>query len=577
MEKEQCISLKDVRFRYRRSPTYALDGIDLDISKGEFVAVIGPSQAGKSTLCLLLNGLIPHVVNGKLEGTVIIDGMDTSSHKCGELYKSVAMVFQDFEAQLFSTCAALDVAFPAENKGVPYEMLRELVHDCLERVDMLGFEMRQPALLSGGQKQRLAIASALAADTPILVLDEPTTDLDPVGKKQVISIATGLQNDRGRTIICVEHEIEEMVNASRIILVSKGKIVLDGKPEEVFPQVDVFHNSGIMPLGTCELLNRLGIKETIFTVEETAKYLLDKGYAISDNKYQELLEVENNRNNRYGDVIIDVNHISFSYVPGNKVVDDVSFQIRAGEFVAFMGQNGSGKTTLAKQLNGLLINNEGSVQIMGKEVKDTGIFNLSKYISYVFQNPDHQIFASTIFDEVAFGPRNFGMAEDEIKSAVTNALDAVGLAGREEEDPFSLTKGERQRVAVASVLSMNPKIIILDEPTTGMDYAEQVGIMEMLKGFNEKGCTVIIITHTMWVVTQYAHRAIVINKGKIVLDGSVREVFSQEEELKSLYLEAPQIVQIGNRFGKPLLSVDEGVSCLTNEIEIKKESEANEF
>lgn len=560
--KDYVISLKDVRFQYRRTKHPALDGVSLDVTKGEFVALIGPSQAGKSTLCLLLNGLIPHVVQGKLEGNIKIDGLDTSEHGCKDLYQSVAMVFQDFEAQLFSTCVALDVSFVAENRGVPYDELHALVHNCLERVDMLGYEMQQPSLLSGGQKQRIAIASALASESSILVLDEPTTDLDPIGKQKVIDIAKDLQNDKERTIICVEHEIEKMIHASRVVLLSEGKIILDGPPEKVFPQVELFKQSGIMPLGTCELLYRLNKETDIVSVDDTVSYLKENNYHISEHIYHELICKEETRNNSYGEVAVDIQDVSFSYVPGKPVLEHVDLQIRTGEFVALLGQNGSGKTTLAKQLNGLLKYDEGTIHILGNDVKSEGIFNLSKYISYVFQNPDHQIFASNVFDEVAFGPRNFGMPEEQIKEAVHNALAAVNMCGKEESDPFSLTKGERQRVAVASVLSMNPKIIIMDEPTTGMDYEEQVGIMEMLKALNEKGCTIIMITHTMWVVTKYAHRAIVMNHGQIVMDGSVREVFAQEDKLKELYLDAPQIVQIGNRLGYPFLSVDEAVTCL---------------
>lgn len=565
MSNEGNIRLKDVTFRYRRTKKNALDGIDFQANSGEFVAVIGPSQAGKSTLCLTLNGLIPHVQVGKMEGEVFVDGVSTKENKPDKLYRSVAMVFQDFEAQLFSTCAALDVSFAPENMGVPHEELHKLVHDCLERVDMLGFEMRQPSLLSGGQKQRLAIASALAADTPILVLDEPTTDLDPVGKRKVLEIAKTLQNDRKRTVICVEHEIEEMIDANRVVLMAEGKIRLDGKPKEIFPKVEDFHQYGIMPLGTCELLHALGEESDAISVDEAVAVLESKGYTICKEEQEKLLAMDEARAEKYGDVVIDAQNVVFEYVPGVRVVDDVSLKIRKGEFVAILGQNGSGKTTLAKQFNGLLLNKEGSIKVFGNEVKETGIFNLSKYISYVFQNPDHQIFASKIFDEVAFGPRNFGMQEAEIKEAVAAALKAVGMEGREEEDPFSLTKGERQRVAVASVLSMKPEIIILDEPTTGMDYSEQRGIMEMLRALNENGCTIVIITHTMWVVSQYAHRAIVMNQGKIVLDGSVRDVFSREQELESLYLRAPQIVSVGKRVGFPFLSVDEAKQCLMKE------------
>ena len=226
-----------------------------------------------------------------------------------------------------------------------------------------------------------------------------------------------------------------------------------------------------------------------------------------------------------------------------------------------MGQNGSGKTTLAKQLNGLLKKTSGKITVYGHEV-ETGIFNLSRYIGYVFQNPDHQIFAETIWDEVSFGPRNYKMPEDELKQSVQEALRAVDLEGREKEDPFSLTKGERQRVAIASVLAMKPKILILDEPTTGLDYKEQCGVMELLKSLNESGRTVIIITHTMWVASQYAHRAVIMNDSHVLMDGPVREVFANEEQLISLHLKPPQITQIGNRLGCTFTCVEDALEVL---------------
>jgi len=246
---------------------------------------------------------------------------------------------------------------------------------------------------------------------------------------------------------------------------------------------------------------------------------------------------------------------------GNLALDNINLTVREGEFLAIIGQNGSGKTTLAKHFNGLLKPTQGNVHVYGQDTRKTRLFELSKITGYVFQNPDHQIFAETIGDEVAFGPRNLGMSEQEIKESAQEALASVGFQGREEEDPFLLTKGERQLVAVASVLATRPKVILMDEPTTGLDYTEQLGIMNLLKRLNEEGHTVIIISHTMWVVSHYAHRGVVMNRGRIVMDGSIREIFAKENELTSLYLRPPQIVRLTNRFGRTLLSVNEAKRC----------------
>jgi energy-coupling factor transport system ATP-binding protein len=238
-------------------------------------------------------------------------------------------------------------------------------------------------------------------------------------------------------------------------------------------------------------------------------------------------------------------------------LEGVDLTVRRGEFLAVLGQNGSGKTTLVKHFNGLLKPTEGSVRVGGEETKEQGLRRLGQTVGYVFQNPDHQIFSDTVFDEVAFGPKIREMEEAEIEERVREALAAVGMEGRGDEDPFGLTKGERQRVAVASVLAVRPEVLILDEPTTGLDYAEQHSMMDLVKNLNEAGSTIIVVTHTMWVVAEYAHRAVVIRDGKVGLSGTVREVFAEEDELRDAALRPPHIVSFGNALGYPVLSVEE--------------------
>ena len=555
------INLKGLKFQYKSGSDLALDGIDLEVYPGEFVAVIGPSRAGKSTMCLTLNGLIPHFLEGTMEGDVSVTGKSTRESSVKVLSKEVALVFQDFESQLFSTSAALDVAFGPENFALEHEEIVRRVQDSLEMVGLSGFEQREPASLSGGEKQRLAIASALALNSPILVLDEPTTDLDPVGKSSVLKVAGMLRDTHKHTIICVEHEMEELIVADRIVLVIEGKIKMQGTPKDVLTNVDLLSENGVMPLGIPNLFTALGIESAALTVEEGAEELNRLGYQLSSTLYQRLISEDLARRKSYGHPIIKVQNLSFGYTPSTPILKNLSFDILEGEFLAILGQNGSGKTTLAKQFNGLLLPTDGKVLVVGEDTKSSGIYKLSKTIGYVFQNPDNQIFADTIGDEVAFGPKNYKFSPEEISIRVKEALDSVGLGGREGEDPFSLTKGERQRVAVASVLAMKPKILILDEPTTGLDYKEQIGIMELLKKLNNEGTTIIIITHSMWAVSHYAHRGIVMNHGQVVLEGSIRDIFANEETLIDLHLKPLQITQLSNRFGKTLLTVDEAKKC----------------
>ncbi len=569
MNSETIITIDNLKYKYRNTEKNALDGISLKINKGEFIGIIGPSLAGKSTFCLTLNGLIPQTVRGKMSGTVKVFDNDTADVAANALFKDVAMVFQDFEVQLFSTNAALDVAFGPENLALSTEEIHKRVDECLEMVDLKGFGTREPATLSGGEKQRLAIASALALHSPILALDEPTTDLDPLGKERIMKIADRLRRSENFTILCVEHEIEELIYANRIIMIVKGKVVLDGDPRDVFDKVDFIRENGVMPLGSCNLMHALHLKEPVLSIDEAVTNIKGHGLKPSQEVFQDLIEADNKREKSYGNVIIKAENVSYSYDNKTFALNNVNLNVREREFLAIIGQNGSGKTTLAKQFNGLLKNTHGKVEVYGQDAKNTSILTLSKYVGYVFQNPDHQIFADTVFDEVAFGPRNFGLDDKAVKQAVTDALKAVNLVGQEEEDPFFLTKGGRQRVAVASVLAVKPKVIILDEPTTGLDYKEQIGMMDLLKKLNEQGRTIIIVTHTMWVVSHYAHRAVVMNNGEIVLNDTVRNVFKNENKLINMHLKPPQITQIGNRWGYPFLTIDEARKCFLNNKKVK--------
>jgi energy-coupling factor transport system ATP-binding protein len=297
-------------------------------------------------------------------------------------------------------------------------------------------------------------------------------------------------------------------------------------------------------------------------MEETIKVFQKRDWKISDEKYTSLLKKEEQEQIGYGKKIIEVNDLEYVY-PGNiKALDNISMEIRQGEFLAIIGQNGSGKTTLVKHFNGLLKPSKGEVRVAGEDTKGKHVSELGKIVGYVFQNPDHQIFADTVEEEVAFGPNNLGIPREKIPLFVEEALKDVGLEGYEKCDPFSLTKGERQRVAIASILAARPHMLILDEPTTGLDYREQKSIMELLESLNRKGHTIIIITHSLWVVAEYAKRVLVLHKGKIMLDDQTRKVLSQEEKLANSFLRLPEIIRLSNRMGKTLLSVEEFKYCL---------------
>ena len=537
--------------------------MDLEVGEGEFVVVMGASGAGKSTLCVSLNGLIPNFLRGRMEGEVHIRGRSTREGKVGEFAREVGLVFQDFEAQLFSTNVELEVAFGPENFQVEHEEMVRRVRDVLQRVRLDGFEGRQPATLSGGQKQRLAIASVLAMEPRILCLDEPTTDLDPVGKLGVFEIAEELRSRDDVTLIVVEHETEETLDADRIVVLQDGTVVRDRPAREVLSDVEFLEETGIMPLGVARFFHELGSGERLsLTPEEGIEEFRRRNWRVNPERHEELLAVDEAREQGYGEAVVEVEGLAHRYPNGVAALEGVDLEIRQGEFLAILGQNGSGKTRLVKHFNGLLKPTEGEVRVGGVETVKQGIRRLGERVGYVFQNPDHQIFSDTVFDEVAFGPKIREMEEDEIGDRVSEALAAVGLEGRGDEDPFSLTKGERQRVAVASILAVRPEVLILDEPTTGLDYAEQKRMMGLVRDLNEAGSTIIIVTHTMWVVAEYAHRAAVVRDGRVALHGTVREVFAQEDDLREAALRPPHIVSFSNALGFPALSVEE-LRCIT--------------
>jgi energy-coupling factor transport system ATP-binding protein len=565
MSSDNAIEVKGLTFTYKgEDETPAVKGIDLEIRRGEFVVIMGPSGAGKSTLANSMNGLIPGFMKGKYDGDVLVNGHEVRGTPVSRMAKEIGLVFQDFEAQLFSTNVNLEIAFGPENFGVPREEIVRRIEKVLKTVKLEGFEDRQPATLSGGQKQRLAIGSVLATYPDIICMDEPTTDLDPVGKLGIFTIARELHESSDFTLVIIEHETEEALHADRVIVMKDGEILRQGNPLEVLREVRFTDEVGIMSLQIPKYFKELldcENRDLPLNPEDGYTFFQQQGLKIDQRKYDQLVTRDEDRRKSYGEVVLSVQDLVHVYPNGNRAVDGISMDIREREFVAILGHNGSGKTTLVKHFNGLLAPTEGNITVYGKNTREHSIFEIGKEIGYVFQNPDHQIFADTVFDEIAFSPKIRGCAEEEVKERVSEALEAVELTGYEEKDPFSLSKGERQRVAVASVLSARPKIIVLDEPTTGLDYREQKRMMELIKKLNDSGHTIIMITHTMWVVSEYAHRVAAIKDGKIMMEGPTREVFAREKELYDSYLKTPHIVSLSNMLEHTVLSIEEMKFC----------------
>jgi len=553
------IDIRDLTFTYREADAAALRSVNYTQAPGEFIAIMGATGVGKSTLCRCLNGLIPSFTKGDLTGVISLFGEEINHRRVYETARRIGLVFQDFEAQLFSTNVELEVAFALENFAVPREDMSPRVDAALDRVGLSSFKNRDPSTLSGGEKQRLAIASVLVSRPTVLVMDEPTTDLDPIGKREVFQLARDLC-DEIEGIILVDHETDHVLTADRLVIMADGNVSIEGKPADLLKEPNLLESHGIRPLQTAVLLQALEIPIDSIHEKDAISNIKSAGWRVSEQATERLKS--NDPVPARDEPVIKVDNLTHRYATGPAAVDGVSLEIYKGEFIAVVGQNGCGKTTLVKHFNGLHQPTGGSIEILGKITDDWTLSELGIRVGYVFQNPDHQIFANTITEEVSFGPANYGLPPEEIERRTDEALNVVGLANRGDDDPFSLTKGERQQLAVASVLATDPDILILDEPTTGLDYHGQRVILDLILRLNRSGRTVIMVTHSMWVVAEYASRCIMMFEGKVISDSPVRECFEDKELLSSIMLEAPEAVRLGQGFGLTVRSVDELIQCL---------------
>ena len=555
------ICLDEVSFRYRGATELALSEITCHIRQGELVGLLGRSGSGRSTLASTLNGTIPHLVRGDLRGRISVAGEDVQGRRPRDLADRVGFLFQDFEAQLFSTNVALEVAFGPENLGVPREEISRRVDRYLRLVRLGALRHKAPAGLSGGQKQRLALASVLALEPQVLVLDEPTSDLDPAGRQDLLTAIRHRRQDSPITLVMIDPEIDELGWMDRLIVLDRGRVALDGTPAVLWTATDALEGLGLKGFTLARLAAALGIGGRWESADQAAAAIRAAGWHVREGAAEGLHRA--GARHETGEILLEVEELTHRYPDGTEALSGVSCAIRRGEFVAILGQNGSGKTTLVKHLNGILPPTSGHIRLLGQSLRGQPRTRLSRLVGLVFQNPDHQIFAERVRDEVAFGPRLQGLAEGEVAQRVDEALEAVDLAGAGDLDPFILTKGSRQRVAVASTLATKPEVIILDEPTTGLDHRELEGMMALIQRLNQAGHTILIITHAMAVAATYARRVILMRDGRIVRDGSAREIFSNESALLELGLTPPPAVQVANRLGIPALTVEELIGSLT--------------
>lgn len=528
----------------------ALDGININIPKGQFVVVLGHNGSGKSTFAKHLNALLL-----PSDGKLIINGYDTKDESnLWNIRQSAGMVFQNPDNQLIATIVEEDIAFGPENLGVESSEIYKRVDEALNSVNMQEFRNNAPHLLSGGQKQRIAIAGILAMKPDCIVLDEPTAMLDPVGRKEVIETITKLNKEENITIILITHYMEEAVNADRVVVVEKGKIVMDDIPKKIFMQVEKMKMLRLDVPQVTELafnLNKKGFKidKDILKINEMTEALFKIGF-----KEDKINITDKSEENKNIEPIIEIKDLSYIYSPNTayekKALDNINLTIGKGEFIGVIGHTGSGKSTLIQHLNSLMKPTKGSIFINGEDINadKNKLKQIRQKVGLVFQYPEHQLFETTIYKDVSFGPENMGLNKEEIDKRVKEALNIVGLDEKYyNKSPFELSGGQKRRVAIAGVLAMKPEILILDEPTAGLDPYGRDEILNNIKIMHDNmKITVILVSHSMEDISKLVDRIIVMHRGNMEFFGTPSYVFKHSKRLEEIGLSVPQISSLMN-------------------------------
>jgi energy-coupling factor transport system ATP-binding protein len=545
--------------RYYGAPGVALHDVELSIRPGEFVVVTGPAASGKSTLCYCLTGVIPHSISAELEGDVVVAGQRLRDLRLPEVAPLLGFVMQAPENQLFNLSVREDVSFGPENLCLSIEDIARRVMTSLAFTGMTAYLERGSDQLSGGEAQRVVLSSLLALGAPLLVLDQPAAELDPEGRRQVYANLHRL-NQEGKTIVVVEDRLGDVAGfASRIVLMQAGTVVADQPIRDFFARSDL-EGFGVRIPDTVLLhhyLKERGLNSRIvpLTVEEMVEDL-----AGMDSPAAQIATVSPAVARPAASPLIAISHLSFSYPNGTRALDDVSLTCGPGEFLAIIGENGAGKTTLAKHLIGLLPPALGTVLVAGKDVAGLSVAQASRLVGYLFQDPDYQIFNGSVFDEVAFGLRARKLPRAELEEKVMTALRRLKLDHLRGDHPYTLSRGQRQRLALASTWVLQPPILLVDEPSTGLDYREAADLMGVLEEFRGQGGTVLIITHDLELVFEYALRVVVMRSGTVRLDLPTARVQERFDEVSAAGVRLPQFMHLVNALALP--SSTNGVPAL---------------
>ncbi len=548
------IRFERTSFTYPDAGVPALVDVSLEIARGEFALVIGPSGSGKSTLLRCINGLVPHFSGGRLAGRVIVDGLDTREHPPSELAARAGFVFQEPEAQFVTERVEGEIAFGMENLGVPPLTMRKRVEEVLDLLGIAALRDRPVSSLSGGEQQRVAIASALALQPGILLLDEPTSQLDPLAAEEVLAALDRLNDDLGLTIVLSEHRLERVIqHADRVIALRAGQPPIVGSPREVMTCIEL--TPPVTKLGKALRWEPLPL-----TVKEGRRFVGSRtAYRFQSPTSNLQLPTSNfqlptsNLQPPTSNLqsALELRGVSHAY--GDRAaLRNVSLRVDAGEFVAVMGRNGSGKTTLLKCAIGLIKAQSGQVRVRGEDIRGRRVDEVAAHAGYVPQNPGALLFADTLADELRFTLKSHAIHDGQVDSA--ELLVALGLDRLADAYPRDLSTGERQRAALASIVVARPSLLLLDEPTRGLDYLSKERLIEMLRRRQRQGAAIVMATHDVELVARAADRVVLLAEGEIVVDGSPRAVLGESAIFST---------QINKLFaGAGLLTVEDALGAL---------------
>lgn len=548
MENRQDLVVFDkYNFKYKSQVEPSLFDIDLKVKKGEKIIIVGPSGSGKSTLAKSLNGQIPNTFPGDITGSCLIDGKDLLDSSIFDLSLSVGTVLQDTDGQFVGLTVAEDIAFSLENDNVDQEEMKKIVEKWAKELNLSKLLEMKPGELSGGQKQSVSIAGVLVSDVPILLLDEPLANLDPKSGRKTMELLNRLADKLGYTVIVIEHRLEEalLLDPDRIIAVDGGKILADMSPTELLKS-DILEKIGIRRPLYIDAMKYAGVDisgyEKLGDFDEVEISPSDLAKIEGWAKGQVGKEIK-----KTNEEVIKIENLTFSYEREN-ILENLSLEIDKGEIISILGPNGAGKSTLAKLMCGFLRPDSGKIILAGKDSKDLSIKEIADKVGFILQNPNAMISKTMIFDEVAFGLRVRGVAEDVIEKKVHDALEICGLYSFRKWPISALSYGQRRRVTIASILVLDPEVIIMDEPTAGQDFHHYTKMMEFIRKINkEYDLTILMISHDMHLIEEYTDRALVIGDKKILADTTPAELFSQSELIDRANLAETSLFKLGQR------------------------------